>query len=259
MEDKVTSEERETVTFMKSVLEAAFSGIYALRAVRDENDAIIDFTYVFANELIAQQLHMRSEEMTGRSMLQLIPENKLNGFFELFCTVLQKGQTVRDETHFRTSQINAWFDFIIKPIDRDSLVVTLQDITDAKNSMLQLEQQKNLVDNILKNSSNGISVTRMIRDHEGKVIDASTILANDAAVNFSGLSRHTYLNTTAVGLDPGILQSEYGQTCLQTLSTGQPSMFQYYLGVTARWLELTISKMDDDHLIHVFTDITSIK
>jgi len=259
VQGKDISEEKEQFALMKSVLEAAFSGIYALKAVRDENDKIIDFVYVFANHLIAQLLKLSNDQMKGKSMLQLIPENRSNGFFELFCTVLSNGKTVRDETHFLTSQINAWFDFIIKPIDQDTLVVTLQDITELKNAMLQLEKQKNLVDNILKNSSNGISVTRMIRDKEGSVIDASTILANDAAVKFSGLSRDVYLNKTAAELDPGILQSGFGQTCLQTLSTGHPSMFQYYLEITGRWLELTISKMDDDHLIHIFTDITSIK
>jgi signal transduction histidine kinase len=139
------------------------------------------------------------------------------------------------------------------------LVVTLQDITELKKAMLELEQQKSLVDNILKNSSNGISVTEMIRDNQGRVIDASTILANDAAVKFSGLPLDIYLNKTAIELDPGILESGYGQTCLQTLSTGIPSMFQYYLEITGRWLELTISKMDDDHLIHIFTDVTTIK
>jgi light-regulated signal transduction histidine kinase (bacteriophytochrome) len=29
--------------------------------------------------------------------------------------------------------------------------------------------------------------------------------------------------------------------------------------MTGRWLELTISKMDDEHLIHIFTDVTPIK
>lgn len=259
MPEKEISDEKEQVALVKSVLETAFSGIYALKAVRDEKGNIIDFVYVFANQLIAQHLQMDRDQIVGHSMLQLIPENKSNGFFEIFCTVLNNGKTVRDETHFLTSQINAWFNFIIKPIDQNTLVVTLQDITELKKAMLQLEQQNTLVDNILKNSSNGISVTRMIRDKEGSVIDASTILANDAAVNFSGLPRDVFLNKTAAELDPGILQSGYGQTCLQTLSTGQPSMFQYYLEITGRWLELTISKMDDDHLIHIFTDITTIK
>ena len=259
MQQIVVSEQKDEVALIKSVLDAAFSGIYALKAVRDEIGAITDFVYVYANQLIAQQLQIDREQIIGQSMLQLLPENRSNGFFELFLTVLKNGEAVRDETHFITSQINAWFNFTINPIDQDTLVVTLQDITDLKKAMLELEQQKNLVDNILKNSSNGISVTEMIRDKEGNVIDASTILANDAAVKFSGLPIDIYLNKTATELDPGILQSGYGQTCLQTLATGIPSMFRYYLEITGRWLELTISKMDDDHLIHIFTDITTIK
>ncbi len=122
-----------------------------------------------------------------------------------------------------------------------------------------LENQKNLLDNILKNSSNGISVTEMVWDKDGKVIDALTILANDAAVKFTGLPKDVYLTKSAIELDPHILTSPYGITCLKTLETGMPSLIQYYLEVTRRWLELTISKMDEGHLIHIFTDVTPIK
>jgi len=123
----------------------------------------------------------------------------------------------------------------------------------------ELENQKSLFDNILQNSSNGISVTEMVRDENGAVIDAVTILANEAAVNFTGLPREIYLTKRATELDPEIFNTPYGQTCLKTLETGEPSFIQYYLEVTSRWLELTISKMDDDHLIHIFTDVTPIK
>ncbi len=123
----------------------------------------------------------------------------------------------------------------------------------------ELESQKNLFDNILTNSSNGISVTEMIRNEYGEVVDARTIMANDAAVKHIGLPREIYLSKTANEVDPNILQSEYGQTCLRTLRTGVPSLSQYYVEMTGRWQELTISKMDDDHLIHIFTDITPIK
>ncbi len=123
----------------------------------------------------------------------------------------------------------------------------------------ELIEQKSLLDNIMSNSSNGISVTEMIRDKNNQVIDASTILANDAAIRFTGLPKDVYLGTTASELDPNILESPYGQACLNTLKTGEPAIIQYFLEVTGKWLELTISKMDDDHLIHIFTDVTQIK
>jgi signal transduction histidine kinase len=129
----------------------------------------------------------------------------------------------------------------------------------VKERTRELTEQRNLVDNILSNSSNGISVTEMIRDENGRVIDADTILANDAAVRYTGLPRDIYLGKTAREIDPNILASEYGQTCLRTLETGEPSIIQYYLEMTKRWLELTISRMDENHLIHIFTDVTPVK
>ena len=129
----------------------------------------------------------------------------------------------------------------------------------VKERTIRLENQKTLLDNILKNSSNGISVTEMMRDESGNVIDAATILANDAAVKFTSLPKDIYLSKTANQLDANILSSPYGLSCLKTLSTGEPSLIQYYFAVTGKWLELTISKMDDEHLIHIFTDVTPIK
>jgi PAS domain S-box-containing protein len=124
---------------------------------------------------------------------------------------------------------------------------------------LELENQKNLFDNILKNSSNGITVSEMIRDENGKIMNARIIMANDAAVNYIGLPKEVFLSKTALELDPKILHTEYAKTCLRTLETGEPALSQYYLEITRRWQELTISKMDDDHLIHIFTDVTPIK
>ncbi len=59
----------------------------------------------------------------------------------------------------------------------------------------------------------------MMRDESGNVIDATTILANDAAVKFTGLPKDIYLSKTANQLDANILSSPYGLSCLNTLST----------------------------------------
>jgi signal transduction histidine kinase len=47
--------------------------------------------------------------------------------------------------------------------------------------------------------------------------------------------------------------------CIKTLETGKPFITQYLLEATGKWLEVSVSKMDEDHLIHIFTDVSSIK
>jgi len=147
---------------------------------------------------------------------------------------------------------------------------TNTDIDDQKKAEAQLEarvqertraleSQNLLLDSILNHSSNGISATEMIRDETGLIIDARTILANDAAMRFTGIPRELYLSKTATELDPDIMSSDYVRGCIHTLETGEPSLSQYFLQPLGRWLELSTSRMDEGHLIHVFTDVTPIK
>jgi PAS domain S-box-containing protein len=141
----------------------------------------------------------------------------------------------------------------------------IQDITEMRSTEKQLAltntqllEKNTLLDSILSNSSNGISVSQIIFD-EGKVVDAQTILANEAAVKYSGLPKDLYLTKAATFFDPNIIASPYGQACIQTLKSGEPFITQYFLAYSSRWLELTVSRMDESRLIHIFTDVTEVK
>ncbi len=130
----------------------------------------------------------------------------------------------------------------------------------AQREAERKEQEKTLLlDNILKHSSNGISVTEAIRNEQGTVVDARTLLANEAAVRFIGFPLETYLSKTAVELQPNIIGSPYYQAYVKTLETGEPAIIQYQIEGSGTWLELSISKMDDNHVIHIFTDVTPVK
>jgi light-regulated signal transduction histidine kinase (bacteriophytochrome) len=138
-------------------------------------------------------------------------------------------------------------------------MVTFVDVMEQKTAAEKIEEQKNLLDKILVSSSNGISVTEFVRDEHGEVIDCRTILANDAAVQIAGIPKDIYLSKLLTEIEPAMLQSPYFQMCVKTLETGEPFITQYFLELSGRWLELSVSRMDRDHLIHIFTDVTSIK
>ncbi|WP_165958269.1 PAS domain S-box protein [Segetibacter sp. 3557_3] len=180
-------------------------------------------------------------------------EYRLKRFDGTYCWFLGRALPLKDET----GTILKWFGTCTDIDDQKKASELMEEMVIKRTH--ELESQKNLLDNILRNSSNGISVTEMIRNDKGDVVDAKTILANDSAIRFVGMPREVFLSKTAVELDPDILTSAYGQKCLHTLVTGEPAVIQYYLGISNRWLELTLSRMDSDHLIHIFTDVTSIK
>jgi signal transduction histidine kinase len=124
----------------ETILTASLNGIYALDAIRNSQGKITDFRYLFANNAIAAYLSLDAKDMVGSSVLELIPENKDNGFFDYFCNVLEKGVPERQQSYFASTNFNGWFDFTIVPISGDVLVVTTQDITTLKENQLSLEQ-----------------------------------------------------------------------------------------------------------------------
>ncbi|HEY0733075.1 MAG TPA: ATP-binding protein, partial [Chitinophagaceae bacterium] len=244
-----------------------------------------DYVAEIANDAYLPLIGKTSEEFIGKPLFETVPEAK-EVIEPVIQYVLTTGNSYLSKAFPLTLNRNGkeeqcYFDFVYEPLKEGEAITgfmaVVHEVTPeviklkeseqsealllekVKERTLDLEKHKELVDNILKNSSNGISVTEVIRNDQGEIIDGITILANDAAVQFTGLPRDLYLTKKATELDPDIIHSEYFRTCIRTLETGEPSLIQYYLEPTGRWLELTVSRMDNNHLIHIFTDITPIK
>lgn len=158
---------------------------------------------------------------------------------------------------FENDVLVSWYGTSTDISLQKSLEGELKDLVKGRTE--EVEEKNALLDSILTNSTNGISVSELLFDKDGNVVDAKTILANDAAVKFIGLPKEDYLTRPASYFDPHIISSPYGQACINTLRTGEPFIMRYFLDFSQRWLELTVSKMDDTHLIHHFTDVTTIR
>ncbi len=245
--------EQKTSRVLKSIIGNSATGIVVFEAVR-EGPEITDFVLRMNNE--------RSNQLTGTmpeehaSFRQILRDIGAEHAFDLYVAVVETGQPMQQERYL--PRVEKWISSSVSRLD-DGFVSMLTDITQSKAASEELEKQKNLFDDILKFSSNGISVSEMIRDESGRIIDVRTILVNEAAVQFTGLSKEIYLSKTAVELEPNILQSPYYKLCLDSLETGISSSIQYQLESTGRWLEISISKIDDNRLITIFTDISSTK
>ena len=226
---------------------------------------IQDFEFAYANEEGLHYLALTREQFTGMrlSTSPALTDELRPWVLSNMIAVYQTGQ--KSEFEIFNPALNKWARALRTRL-RNGVLTVVQDITEEKNIIQKLEaqsrtlqEQKSLLDSILANSSNGISVSQMFRNEEGAVVDAQTILANDAAVKFIGIPRELYLTKRATELEPAVIGSPYHQACVHTLETGEPFVMQYWMVSTERWLELTVSRLDSDHLIHVFSDVTPIK
>lgn len=229
----------------------------------------------FFNELWYQTTGLTKEESLGSGWIRAIHPDDLDRGLAAWNHALTHRIFFQIEVRYRTKDGSyQWMLARGIPVFENDAVVnwygTSTDISGQKSiegelqtlvqgRAQQIEEKDNLLNSILENSTNGISVSRLIFDEQGNVVDAHTILANDAAVKYIGLPKDEYLSKPATYFDPNIIASPYGQACIKTLQTGEPFIMRYFLDFSRRWLELTVSKMDATHLIHHFTDVTTIR
>lgn len=253
-------EDRDRQTaFTNSILDTSLNAILACDAIRDAGGKIVDLEMKRINRAFTQMIGPSEEQVVGQRYLRFFPSSLENGAFALICDVIETGVSQHREVFYKGEHLDGWYDVSLSKLGRDGVLASFANITEQKNAFVQLTQQKTLLDNILQHSANGISVTEVIRDENGQVVDGRAILANDAAVKYTGIPREIYLGKTAVELEPNIIHSPYYRLCLQTLETGEPGFTTYFLEYTRRWLEVSISKLDDEHIITIFTDVTQEK
>ncbi|HEV7332503.1 MAG TPA: ATP-binding protein [Flavisolibacter sp.] len=250
--DELYGVQPQAITWMKPVWD-------------DKGAAIIDFAFVYSNLEGLNYLNLTQEQHEGLllSNSPTLTDHLRKIFFEELIHVYLTGEVAK--TNIYNPALNKYAR-IMRTRLRDGVLTVVQErteenriIRELEEKTRQLEEQKMLLDNILKNSSNGISVSRVFRDAAGKVVDALTIMANDAAVKYIGFPREIYLTKRATEIEPAVMTSPYYQACIRTLETGEPFVMRYQMQSTGKWLELTVSKLDDDHLIQIFTDVTPIR
>lgn len=231
--------------------------VFWMRPVWDGKE-VVDFEYSYCNEEMFRFTGVPKERIIGvlLSKTALVRESERRKFFLQIREVFHTGEKMH-ETIFNPV-LDKYYTFYRSKV-QDGVLTVIIDQTHAYRMVQEVETQKNLLSNVLKYSSSGISVTEVIRDHKGTVIDGKTIIANDAAVRFIGLPKDEYLSKTVLQIDPAIFQSPLWIAAMETLATGENFTTQYYFAPGDKWLELSVSRMDADHLINIFTDITQTK
>jgi signal transduction histidine kinase len=233
--------------------------VFWMRPIWDgSKDVIIDFEYAYCNKEMFAYSGLGKEHLIGNRLSTSLAatEEMKKRLFPQLKEVYLTGNKMQDTIY--NPIFNKYYSFIRSKV-ADGVLTIIQDRGEEYAMIQKLEQQQSLIQNILKYSSSGISVTEVIRNEEGKIVDGRTIIANDAAEQFLMMSKEEYLSKTVIEIDPNILTSPLYQMSLSTLETGNPFHTQYFFEPKQKWIELSVSKMDADHLINIFTDVTVTK
>src|SRR5207245_2656784 len=110
-----------------------------------------------------------------KSYLSLFPSALENGTLQMNIEVIETGRSIRRVMHYRGDSLDSWYDVSVSRLGRQGVVVTFSDISELKNRQAEVGKQKSLLDNLLAHSPSAISITRVIRNEAGEVVDGIAI------------------------------------------------------------------------------------
>ncbi|RAK02743.1 PAS domain S-box-containing protein [Larkinella arboricola] len=122
-------EETAQRQFLQATLDSVPAIIQVFEAVRDEQNHIIDFTWVLNNRKAIEQ----NGDVIGKRLLQHHPDVLQTGLFESFVQVTETGLPMEQEQFYDQEQFNAWFHQSLVKMG-DGFVMNTQEITARKQA-----------------------------------------------------------------------------------------------------------------------------
>ncbi|MEI6948604.1 ATP-binding protein [Paraflavisolibacter sp. H34] len=241
-----------------SILDASPNGIFVAKVRLGGSGEVLDFALDRVNPACARLLGRDGERVRGASCLQLFPEALYPGLFAQHLRVFKTGKSESREVHCRLGHRDAWFQVTSVKLD-SGVLVTFSEVTAQKQAAQLVEEQRRLLENILKHSSGGIVVGEAVRDQEGNIRDLRIVMANDAAIRLVGIPREIYLSQTAAHLHQDVWESQFLDLNTEALQSGRTLHTELFWQLTQKWLEVTLSRLTGDQLIFVLSDITTQK
>src|SRR5258705_12905942 len=105
----ITNDEIKHVTgepLLRSMLDTMPGGVQVLRANRNKENEIVDFTYVFVNKSAEAYV---GKNIVGKKMLNKFPGVKKDSLFKKLVTVVNTGISEDFIHHYKHEGLNNWF------------------------------------------------------------------------------------------------------------------------------------------------------
>lgn len=114
--------------------ELSLDGFTILRAVRNVDGQIIDFTWEYANPAAEQMLGHPASTLNGKRLLEVLPGNEASReLFDRCVHVVETGQPHDVEIYYDAETINGWFRNMTVKLG-DGVAISFSDITGRKQT-----------------------------------------------------------------------------------------------------------------------------
>jgi len=238
---------------LSSVLSSSLDGVIVFSAVRDEDDAIVDFECVLVNPQAEKIIGSAAEDVVGDRLRETMPKQEEKGLFEAYREVVETGEPAEMEVRYDTDGLDAWFHVMAVKVE-NGVAVTYRDITDRKEAERRIREQAQLLD----------KARDAILAHD---MDGRIVYWNKSAERLTGWSKDEILGKWAHDCLYDPEEQDKLQQCHETMMeegewTGELRMHtkdDEERIVESRWSLVRDSAGEPKHVLVINTDITERK
>jgi diguanylate cyclase (GGDEF)-like protein/PAS domain S-box-containing protein len=224
-----------------------------------------DGTITFANEALCRYYGLRKNEIIGRSIIPLLPEEERESLKNFFTSMTKENPAEKIENYIvlqATGEIR-WQSWTHRAIfDTDGRVIEIQgvgrDITEQKEMEEVLQESERKYRLLFENMTTGFALHKMIYDEDGKPADYRYLEINPAFEKLTGVPESALIGKTVKEVLPKTEQywiDIFGKVA----QTGVPIAYQNYSGELGRCYDTWAFSPMKDQVAVIFSDITDRK
>lgn len=118
-------------------------GFSILHPIRDQNECVVDFTWVYENPAIARMNGTDPEKVIGKRLLELFPSHQGTRIFKTYQQVAELGtpQTIEEGSAGESMVRQTWLRLAVVPMG-DDIAILAQDLTERKQAEELLVYQR---------------------------------------------------------------------------------------------------------------------
>jgi two-component system NarL family sensor kinase len=237
-----TADLNESHNLLQATLDSNHEMIQVFEAVRDENNKIIDFTWILNNAASEQQYG----NVIGESLLKNNPGVVKEGIFNAFTEVTETGIPQQYEKHYIHEQFEGWFYQSVVKLN-DGVATNTINITDRKKAIQQLQESRDLLQTIFDASLHSFSVLKSIRNDAGQIIDFEWLYANNQVKQRANIGE--LVGKRFTDGYPGVEQTIWLKRYADVVESGETYDFEDYYSITGRWFHVVAQKFDDGLIV----------
>ncbi len=166
-------------------------GFTILRPVRDSQERIVDFTWIYENAAVARLNGTDPEAVVGQRLLELFPGHRGTPFLKAYLQVAESGESCIFEADFSGESLpeSTSFRIVVVPMAGD-IAILAQDITKRKRAEQALFESRAILQAALDQSPAGIAIA--------DAPDGKLRYVNDAGLLIRGGDRQSIVDGVGI-------------------------------------------------------------